>query len=427
MISSNCLCKEAILVYPILSKLEDTDWYVQEFLSLAYSANIKIISTVFSNCKIIHSKYFIRIGKLLELQSIVQNKSISIILFSCSLSSGQEYNLSCFLKCKIIDRNQLILNIFGKRARTYEGKLQVKLARLRYLNSRLTHEWNHLERQTGGIGVRGGPGEMQLESDRRLLSNRMLQILSDLKKIENQRAQNRNRRIKTGIPSISLVGYTNAGKSTLFNVLTSSDVHTSRKLFVTLDPTFRYIVSSNQAKIMLIDTVGFMQNLPKDLLSSFKSTLEETVQSMLLLHVVDVSNKKFKKNMNTVHHILNDIHANNIPMLIVMNKIDQDITVAPHIDIDHNGLPMRVWISAQENLGIDLLKKAIEILLPNKMVRYELKIPINSSLFRQFFQLRAIEEYHIEDNNTIKIKICLSSVSWNRLLKYDQFLSSYMI
>lgn len=420
--------EKVVLVYVTLLPLKDMNENLQEFLSLARSLNIKHFDTVFSVLKSIHSKYFIGIGKLLELDLIIKNNSISVILFNCILSASQERNLNHFLKCKIIDRNQLILNIFAQRARTYEGKLQVKLAQLRYLNSRLTHEWNHLERQEGGIRTRGGPGEKQLESDRRLLSKSALQILSDLKKIKNQRAQNRFRRAKVGISSVSLVGYTNAGKSTVFNMLTSSHVNTSNKLFETLDPTFRRIVNFSRSQIMLIDTVGFIQNLPQTLIQSFKSTLEETVQSTLLLHVIDYSNKKFEQHVHTVNNILNSINIYNIPVLMVMNKIDCcSYVIDPHIDRNCNNIPIRVWISAKKNLGIDLIKKAIDELLPKQMIRYEIKIPIDSDLYQKLYQIRAIEECHIENNNTIKLKIYLSDISWNRLLKTHKSLFDYII
>lgn len=428
MDSLGSIYKKAILVYIILPRSEDSEEDIREFTSLAYSSNIKIISTIFSRSRTIHPKYFISTGKLFELNSIIKQNSELVVLFSCVLSSSQERNLIYFLKCKIIDRNQLILNIFAQRARTHEGKLQVDLAYLRYLNSRLVHEWSHLERQTGGIGVRGGPGETQLESDRRLLSKKILHTIMNLKKIKNKRVQNRNRRIKIGIPSISLVGYTNAGKSTLFNVLTLSDVHTSDKMFVTLDPTFRYIANANKSQIMLIDTVGFIKNLPNDLINSFKATLEETRQSRLLLHVVDTSNKKFEQNIDTVNHILNNINIHNVPTLMIMNKIDQTNKIDPHIDRDCNGLPIRVWVAAKRNLGIDLLKVAIHELLPKTMVRYELRIPIDSSsLCQSLYQLQAIEEYYIENKNTVKLKICLSSISWDRLLKRHELLSNYVI
>lgn len=416
-------------MYIVFSQSKDIDWDVKEFLSLAYSANISIAETLLSNCKTINAKYFIGIGKLFKIENIIKSRSLSLVLFSHALSSTQERNLSKFLKCMIIDRNQLILNIFSQRARTYSGKLQVKLAQLRYLKSRLVHEWNHLERQKGGIGIRGGPGEMQLETDRRLLNKNILQILSDLKKIENQRKQSRLQRVKKGIPTVSLVGYTNAGKSTLFNAMTLSNVYVSKKLFATLDPTFRRIIYTDRSDIILVDTVGFIQNLPNDLIAAFKATLEETIQSELLLHVIDVSDKQYIQNVSTVNNILNDINIHDVPILLIMNKIDQmHKEIVPHIDRDSTGLPIQVWISAQNQLGISLVKQAIKELLPNNMVRHELKIPLcNHSLCRKLYQLQAVEEYQFENESTIKLKIHLSYVNWYRLLKYHRSLLDYIV
>ncbi|CAD83603.1 HflX protein,putative GTPase [Candidatus Blochmanniella floridana] len=372
MIILNNINEHAILVYVLFSKSEDVDWNIKECLDLAASNFIRVSNTLISSCKVINSKYFIGTGKVLALKSMLEHDpDVSVVLFNCTLSPNQERNLVRFLRCKIIDRNQLILNIFAKHARTYEGKLQVKLAQLRYFNSRLTHEWSHLERQRGGIGVRGGPGEMQLEKDRRLLSKKIFRVLSDLKKIENQRKQNRCRRIRVGMSTISLVGYTNAGKSTLFNVMTSSCVDVAEKLFVTLDPTFRRIIHGKKSNIILIDTVGFIQNLPKDLITAFKSTLQETMQSKLLIHVVDASSKKVKQNIDIVNVILNEVNIYNVPKLVVMNKIDQMSKVQPHIDRDIDGFPIKVWISARNRVGIELLNQAIHELLSGDMIGYE--------------------------------------------------------
>lgn len=425
----NHLYNRTILVYVVLSPAKDINWNLEECLSLAYSAKIRVKRVIFNSCRKICPKHFIGSGKLLKIKDIIKNQSISLVLFSNTLSATQERNLSNFLKCTIIDRNQLILSIFAQRARTYSGKLQVKLAQLRYLKSRLVHEWSHLERQTGGIGIRGGPGEMQLEYDRRLLSKNILQISSDLKKIENQRKQNRLRRLKKGIPVVSLVGYTNAGKSTLFNTMTLSNVYTSKELFATLDPTFRRITDKEKFDVILIDTVGFIQNLPRDLITAFKSTLEETIQSVLLLHVVDVSDERYMQHINTVNYILHDINLYNIPILLVMNKIDKiNKEIIPHIDRNSEGIPIKVWISAQNQLGMMLIKQAIKELLPNRMVRYELKIPLHdSSLCQELYKLQAVEEYQLENKNIIKLKIYLSCIDWYRLLKYHRLLYSYIV
>ncbi|WP_159715528.1 ribosome rescue GTPase HflX [Blochmannia endosymbiont of Camponotus nipponensis] len=419
---------QAILVHTFsYKKKEDENFNLQEFLSLASTAGMKILDVITNNYKTCNAKYFIGIGKVLELEQIIKNNFVSVVLFNCILSPHQERNLTSLLQCSIIDRNQLILNIFARRARTYEGKLQVKLAQLRHLNSRLVHEWSHLERQKGGIGLRGGSGEMQLESDRRLLRKEILQVLLRLKKIENQREQSRRHRFRIGIPTVSLVGYTNAGKSTLFNAMTASHVYVEEKLFSTLDPTCRRIMYKGAHNIILVDTVGFIQNLPRGLISSFKATLQETIQSTLLLHVVDVANERFEKNINTVHYVLNSMNIRNIPMLLVMNKIDQLKKMVPRIDRDNDGYPVRVWISAQNDLGIFLLTQVINELLSNDMISYELRMPINSDLCQQLYRSQIVKEYWVEDHNYIRLKIYVSSVDWNRLLKNNKLLTDYIV
>ncbi|URJ23154.1 GTPase HflX [Blochmannia endosymbiont of Camponotus sp. C-003] len=408
-------------------KKQNKSFNLQECLSLASTAGMEILEILTSNGKTCNAKYFIGIGKVLELERMIQNNSVSIVLFNCILSPHQERNLMCLLKCKIIDRNQLILNIFAQRARTYEGKLQVRLAQLKHLNSRLVHEWSHLERQKGGIGLRGGSGEMQLESDRRLLRKEMTQILLRLKKIENQREQGRRHRVRIGVPTVSLVGYTNAGKSTLFNVMTASHAYTSSKLFATLDPTSRRIVYKGIHDIILTDTVGFIQNLPNDLVSSFKATLQETVEATLLLHVVDVSDEKFEQNINTVHCMLSNLNVHNIPMLLVMNKIDRLKEIVPHIDRDNHGYPSQVWISAQNNLGISLVLQAVNELLSNNMISYELRIPMNNDLCEKLYRLQVVKQYWVEDDNYVRLKIYLSAVNWGRLLKNNKLLINYIV
>lgn len=417
-----------VLVYVSFSQEKcGLNWNLKEFSSLAISAGMKVNNVVISNSMTFNAKYFIGVGKALEIKKLVKDSASSIVLFSHVLSSRQERNLMCLLQCKVIDRNQLILNIFAQRARTYEGKLQVKLAQLRYLNSRLTHEWNHLERQKGGIGLRSGPGEMQLENDRRVLRKNIFQNVIRLKKIENQREQSRKNRFKIGMPVIALVGYTNAGKSTLFNILTASNVCVTKKLFSTLDPTFRRITYKGGVKAILVDTVGFIQKLPSDLISSFKTTLQETVESALLLHVVDAANEKCEENINVVHDILNNMKIENVPMILVMNKIDQLMKVVPHIDRDYDGRLIKVWVSAKNNLGISLLVQSINEFLSIDTVKYELRFPRNNDLCQKLYKLQVVQQYWIEDDCSIRIKIHLSSISWNRLLKKNKSLINYVV
>lgn len=428
MFNSDSSCERVILVYiSSFQKKDELDWNVKEFIALAVSAGMQISDIVVSNRTIFNAKYFIGIGKVLELKQMVQNNSASVVLFNNILSSRQERNLICLLQCKVIDRNQLILNIFAQRARTYEGKLQVKLAQLRYLNSRLTHEWSHLERQKGGIGLRSGPGEMQLENDRRVLRKYIMQGISHLKKMENQREQSRKNRSKTGVSVVSLVGYTNAGKSTLFNVLTASHIYTAKKLFATLDPTFRRITYQGRSKVVLVDTVGFIQNLPNDLISSFKVTLKEIMESTLLLHIVDASSKKIEQNINVVHDILNNMQIKNIPIILVMNKIDKIKKIVPRVDRNYDGFPVRIWISAQNRLGISLLMQILDELLSKDIVNYELRLPINNDLCQKLYQLQAVQEYWVENGCNIRIKINLPLIMWNRLLKKNKSLIDYVV
>lgn len=423
--------KRAVLVYISSCRKKDElkwNWNLQEFSSLAVSAGMHIISMfIGSNYTVFNAKYLIGIGKVLELKKIVCDNSASVVLFNHVLSSRQERNLIYLLQCKVMDRNQLILNIFAQRARTYEGKLQVKLAQLRYLNSRLTHEWSHLERQKGGIGLRSGPGEMQLESDRRVLRKNIAHSLSYLKKIENRREQSRKNRFKMNMPIVSLVGYTNAGKSTLFNILTASHVYTSEKLFATLDPTFRRVTYQGRSKMVLVDTVGFIQNLPNDLISSFRTTLKETMESTLLLHVIDASSAQCNQNVNIVHDVLNNIKIDNIPIILVMNKIDKLNKIIPRIDRNYDGYPTRVWISAKNNLGISLLIQVLDELVSCDIVDYELRLPINHNLYQELYQLQVVQKCWIEDDYNIRIKVHLSTVIWNRLLKKDKSLINYVI
>lgn len=428
MSNLNFFYEKVLLMYvSFSSKKGDLDWDLKEFISLATSAGMQVIGLLISNRVIFNAKYCIGIGKALELKQMVENNSASIVLFNHVLSPRQERNLMCLLQCKVIDRNQLILNIFAQRARTHEGRLQVRLAQLRYLNSRLTHEWSHLERQKGGIGLRSGPGEMQLENDRRVLHKHITQSVSLLKKVENQREQSRKNRFKIGVPIVSVIGYTNAGKSTLFNVLTASRVYTAEKLFATLDPTFRRMTYKGRSQVILVDTVGFIQNLPDALISSFQTTLKEIMQSTLLLHVVDASSKNFEKNIDTVHNILNDIKVRNIPIILVMNKIDRCKKLVPRIDRDDDRRPVRIWVSSKSRLGISLVVQVLDELLLQDIVNYELRFPINNDLYNRLYQLQAVKKYWFENDCTIRVKIHLSSIIWNRLLKKNKSLIDYVV
>ena len=411
--------EQAILVhidFPDENARED----LQEFKMLVSSAGANCLDIISGNRKVPHARYFVGSGKAQEIADSVQLYDANVILFNHSLAPSQEKNLEALCQCRVIDRTSLILDIFAQRARTHEGKLQVELAQLRHISTRLIRGWTHLERQKGGIGLRG-PGETQLETDRRLLRERMKNILARLARVEAQRQQGRRARSRAEIPTVSLVGYTNAGKSTLFNRLTNSKVYAADQLFATLDPTLRKVDLPDVGRIVLADTVGFIRHLPHDLVAAFKATLTETREAELLLHVIDVSDERRDDNIDQVESVLTEIEANDVPQLLICNKIDMLPENLPRIDRDDQGKPIRVWLSAQMNIGLDLLLQAIKERLGTQIVKQRLKIPPSAGKFRGlFYQLNCIasEEYDDQGNCLLNIKLPLRE--WNRLLKQQQ-------
>jgi len=315
-------------------------------------------------------KYFVGIGKLEEIKQAIKLYQVDIVLVNHPLTPSHERNLEQSLEVRVVDRNGLILDIFALRAQTFEGKLQVELAQLRHLSTRLIRGWTHLERQKGGIGMRG-PGETQLETDRRLLGNRIKLIQRRLEKVAKQRGQGRSQRKKSETPSISLVGYTNAGKSTLFNRLTGADIYVADQLFATLDPTLRQCSLETGSEIVLADTVGFIRHLPHELVAAFKSTLQEASEADLLLHVIDANAEDREDTIFQVNQVLNDIDAGQVTQLQVYNKIDLLSNVEPHIDYDSDGKPIRVWVSAVTGQGIRLLSQALTEIFSANKVKYQ--------------------------------------------------------
>ncbi len=358
--------ERAVLVHlTIHSGQED----LLELKELAKSAGTDPVYVVTGSRKKPDPKYFVGKGKLEELKDIIQTYEADIVLFNHPLSPSQERNLEGFLGVRVVDRNGLILDIFAQRAQTFEGKLQVELAQLQHLSTRLVRGWTHLERQKGGVGLRG-PGETQLETDRRLLGLRIKQIQQRLDKVDKQRHQGRSKRKKAEMPSVSLVGYTNAGKSTLFNRLTGADIYVADQLFATLDPTLRNCKLPNSSEIILADTVGFIRHLPHELVAAFKSTLQEASEADLLLHVIDASSDDRAETIYQVNQVLEDIKANEIRQLEVFNKIDLLTDIEPRIERDDIGNPVRVWLSAETGAGVDLLYQALaEIFSTTKVKR----------------------------------------------------------
>ena len=358
--------ERAVLVHLALRAMQED---LSELKELAKSAGTDPVYVVTGSRQKPDPRFFVGKGKLEELKSVIETYEADIVLFNHPLSPSQERNLEGFLGVRVVDRNGLILDIFAQRAQTFEGKLQVELAQLQHLSTRLVRGWTHLERQKGGIGLRG-PGETQLETDRRLLGLRIKQIQQRLDKLDKQRHQGRSKRKKAEVPSVSLVGYTNAGKSTLFNRLTGADIYVADQLFATLDPTLRNCRLSNNSEIVLADTVGFIRHLPHELVAAFKSTLQEASEADLLLHVIDASSEDRYDTIYQVNQVLEDIEANEVRQLEVFNKIDLMEGIQPRIERDDLGNPLRVWLSAETGCGVDLLYQALtEIFSTSKVKR----------------------------------------------------------
>jgi len=354
---------------------------MDEFRQLALSSGLNIVQTITVKRNSTEAKFFIGKGKVEELASIVSINEVDLVIFSLQLSPTQERNLEKTLKCQVMDRTALILDIFALRAKSFEGKLQVELAQLRHLSTRLVRGWTHLERQKGGIGLRG-PGETQLETDKRLISKRIKYLGKRLEKVHKQHDLGRKSRRKKDLPMISLAGYTNAGKSTLFNQLTNSHVYADDKLFATLDSTIRRVILPAAGEAVVADTVGFIQDLPHELVAAFKSTLEETRQANVLLHVVDASDNDNGDKIEQVEDIIEQIGAQEIPSIIVMNKIDEMSDFHPRVDKDYAGNIYRVWLSAHTGEGIDLLYQALSERLSGMMTYAGIQLDVQSAYIR---------------------------------------------
>lgn len=399
---------------------------LSEFKELVVSSGAMILNITTTSRQRPDPKYFIGSGKAREIAEWVKQNNADLVLFNHTLAASQERNLEKLIECRVLDRTGLILDIFSQRARSFEGKLQVELAQLKHLSTRLVRGWTHLERQKGGIGLRG-PGETQLETDRRLLNVRMKQINKRLEKVRKQREQGRQSRRKAEIATVSLVGYTNAGKSSLFNVLSEDDVYVQDQLFATLDPTLRRVNLAQDVPLILADTVGFIRHLPHDLVEAFRSTLQETAEAQLLLHVIDSADENRDANINEVDKILSQIGADDIVSIQVMNKIDLTGT-PPRVDYDDAGQVKRIWLSVESGEGLALLKQTLIDIFREKMVVGELDLPPADARIRaKLFQLGVIRHEAIDEHGHFLLQISISKRDLNQFESREQIPLALML
>ena len=386
-----------------------------EFAELARSAGVDCIATVAARRGRPDPKYFVGEGKALELKALAEAEQAEVVLFDRSLSPAQERNLERLINCRVLDRTGIILDIFAQRARSFEGQLQVEMAQLKHLSTRLVRGWTHLERQRGGIGLRG-PGETQLETDRRLIGVRMRQLNERLVKLRRQRQQGGRARRRAELPVTALVGYTNAGKSTLFNRLTDSGIYAADQLFATLDTTLRKMNVPGEHPVLLSDTVGFIRDLPPELVAAFQATLEETQDATLLLHVIDSCADDVDAKREEVLGVLDRIGAGDKPVLEVRNKIDLDPALAPGIERGEHGEPVAVWVSAHTGAGLDLLRSAVAERLDqaklNRVVRLR---PEEGRLRAQLYQWGAVLHESALEEGGWELEVTLSEGRWARL------------
>jgi GTP-binding protein HflX len=406
--------ERAVLVHLELDENEDRE-DPRELEELVLSAGGDPVAFVFGYRHRPDPRSFVGSGKLEEIGQAVREHEAALVIFNHALSPSQERNLERSLQCRVIDRTGLILDIFAQRARSHVGKLQVELAQLRHMSTRLVRGWTHLERQKGGIGLRG-PGETQLETDRRLLRDRIKLLGRRLEKVHLQREQGRRARRRAEVPAVSLVGYTNAGKSTLFNALTGAGVYAADQLFATLDPTMRRVDLPDSLSMVLADTVGFVRHLPHQLVEAFRATLEEARLADLLLHVIDASAEDRDDTTHEVEQVLAEIGAEEVPRLDVFNKIDL-LEAAPRIDRDEAGRPVRVWVSAKSGAGLDLLREAVAERIGGEMAHEWLSLaPSEGRLRALLYGKGAVVDEQVDDDGAMNIEVRLPRRDLEQLL-----------
>jgi GTP-binding protein HflX len=410
--------ERAILVCVGLGRAPEPD-RIEEFGALARSAGAQVLEVIAATRKSADPRFLIGSGKVEELHARVEALGAEVVVIDGALSPSQERNLEKELQCRVLDRSGLILDIFAQRARTFEGKLQVELAQLEHMSTRLVRGWTHLERQRGGgIGLRG-PGETQLETDRRLIGKRIKTLNDRIEKVLQQRETTRQERKRQEVPTIALVGYTNAGKSTLFNRLTHADAYAADQLFATLDPTVRRLHLAPGLETALADTVGFVRDLPHELVAAFRSTLQESREADLLLHVIDAADPERNDRIAQVNEVLESIGAQDVPQIAVYNKIDRTGEPA-RSEVGEGGLIDRVWLSAHSGAGIDLLLQALHQRLGADLCRCVLRIPPRAGRARaRLFEAGAVIGQKTLDDGVLEVEVSLRRQDLERICRDD--------